>query len=116
MLQIVILTNFGLMYFRHIENSVEKYILRNRKSLLQSLFSATTIFKLKIEFFFYKNWIDSGVCYIKSILNEDGTFMTVLHRNTTLTQITLHILDVYRLSKATYIKPHLQWRKINRPI
>ena len=28
-------------------------------------------------FCFYKNWIDSGVFYIKSILNEDETFMTV---------------------------------------
>ena len=55
------LNKFGLMYFRHIENSVEKSMLRNRRSLLQSLFSAMTIFKLKIEIFFYKNWIDSGV-------------------------------------------------------
>ena len=25
----------------------------------------------------YKNWIDNGVCYIKSIFNEDGTCITV---------------------------------------
>ena len=35
------------------------------------------MFKLKIEKKNYKNWIDSGVCYIKSVLNEDGTFTTV---------------------------------------
>ena len=27
--------------------------------------------------FFCKNWIDNGVCYIKSILNEDTTCVTV---------------------------------------
>ena len=24
---------------------------------------------------FYKKWIDKGVCFIKNILNENGTFM-----------------------------------------
>ena len=33
-------------------------------------------FALEIELFFRKSWIDNRVCYIKHILNENGTFIS----------------------------------------
>ena len=55
---------------------------------------------------FYKNWIDKGVCHIRNMLNDNGTFMSFKSKKkkSELRQITLHILDVCKLSKATYVK------------
>ena len=55
------------------EFSRKKYAEKSEELAAEPLFCNDNI---QVEFF-YKNWIDSGVCYIKSILNEGGTFMTV---------------------------------------
>ena len=53
-----------------------------------------------------KNWIDNGVFYIKNILKENGAFKTFnqFKEKIKLIQITLHILAVYKRSKATFLK------------
>ena len=55
----------------------------------------------------YKNWIDNKVFCIKNILKENGAFITFnqfKETNMKLMQITLHILAVYKPSKATFLK------------
>ena len=83
----------------HVENSEElvaEPIFCNQNILVGN----------RIFFFLNKNWIDKGVCHIKNMLNDNGTFMLFksLKKNSELRQITLHILDVCKLSKATYVK------------
>ncbi|WP_419609554.1 reverse transcriptase family protein [Thiolapillus sp.] len=52
------------------------YVEKSEELAAEPLFCNDNI-QVENRNIFYKNWIDSGVCYIKSILNEDGTFMTV---------------------------------------
>ena len=78
MLRIIFPINSALMYFRHIQNLVQKCIQKTRRSLLRSLLSATIIFELNfvcVCFCIKKKKNDASVCYIKNILNEDGTLM-----------------------------------------
>ena len=53
-----------------------------------------------------KKWIDKGVCFIKNILMKMVRlcYLKSLKKYTELILITLHILDVYKLLKATYVK------------
>ena len=57
----------------------------------------------RIKKCFYKNWIDKGVCHIKNMLNDNGTFMSFKSFKEKFGIKTLHIL-VRKLSKATYVK------------
>ena len=48
----------------HVENSEELVASCNQNILVGN------------RFFFFFNWIDKGVCHIKNMLNDNGTFMS----------------------------------------
>ena len=52
----------------HVENSEEL--------VAEPIFCSQNILVGNRIIFFNKNWIDKGVCYIKNMLNDDGTFMS----------------------------------------
>ena len=59
---------FGKKKKKHVENSdnlVAEPIFCNQNILVGN------------RIIFYKNWIDKGVCHIKNMLNDNGTFMSL---------------------------------------
>ena len=97
---------FWCHVFKAYKEFGEKIRLENSEELVAEPIFCNDSIRVGNRTVFQKSWIDNRVCYIKHILNENGTFMSfqVLKRNIELTQTTLHALDMYTLLKVIYVK------------
>ena len=71
--------NFN-MFWIHVFKAYREFgkhmqVENSEELVADPIFCNDNILVGKKQLFFYKKWIDKGVCFIKNILNENGTFM-----------------------------------------
>ena len=78
----------------HVFSGVWRIWSKKSEELFAEPIFCIVIFRSERKIIFYKKWIDTGVCYIKNILNGNSTFMSFISFKETFGVSTDYIIYI----------------------